>query len=126
MGNGIKPSRIVLGGFSQGGALALYTGLRCTYKLGGIFSMSAWLPVRDKFPDLGNDRNFRVPILQQHGDCDTVVSYKWGQLTSKTLKKFVKNHEFTTYRFLTHSTNNSSLKEAKAFVERHVPEKIEE
>ena len=39
-----------------------------------------------------------IPILQCHGDCDPVVPYKWGQLTSTILKRIVKEHEFKTYR----------------------------
>lgn len=42
--------RIVLGGFSQGGALALYTGLTAKFKLAGIFTLSSWLPLHKSFP----------------------------------------------------------------------------
>ena len=43
--NGIDPSRIVLGGFSQGGALSLFIGLSGKYKLAGIIALSCWLPL---------------------------------------------------------------------------------
>jgi lysophospholipase I len=43
---GIDPSRIVLGGFSQGGAMSLLTGLTTKHKLGGIVVLSGWLPLR--------------------------------------------------------------------------------
>lgn len=46
---GVNPSRIVLGGFSQGGAMSLLTGLTSERKLGGIAALSAWLPLRRKF-----------------------------------------------------------------------------
>jgi lysophospholipase-1 len=46
---GVNPSRIVLGGFSQGGAMSLLTGLTSERKLGGVAALSAWLPLRKKF-----------------------------------------------------------------------------
>ena len=46
---GIPADRIVLGGFSQGGAMSLLAGLTTERKLGGIAVMSGWLPLRNKF-----------------------------------------------------------------------------
>jgi predicted esterase len=46
--SGIEASRIVLGGFSQGAAMSLLTGMTSTYKLGGIVVLSGWLPLRNK------------------------------------------------------------------------------
>jgi predicted esterase len=45
---GIPPERIVLGGFSQGGALALATGLTTPRKLAGLVVLSSWVPIREK------------------------------------------------------------------------------
>ena len=67
----------ILGGFSQGGALALYTGLTGKYKLAGIVALSCWLPLHKTFPGALNSANSEVPILQAHGDCDPVVNI-WG------------------------------------------------
>ena len=64
----------ILGGFSQGGALALYTGLTGKYKLAGIVALSCWLPLHKTFPGALNSANSEVPILQAHGDCDPVVN----------------------------------------------------
>lgn len=47
--NGMDASRIVLGGFSQGGVMALLGGLTSERKLGGVVVLSAWLPLREKF-----------------------------------------------------------------------------
>lgn len=47
--SGIDPSRIVLGGFSQGAAMTLLTGLTTAKKLAGLFVLSARLPLRNKF-----------------------------------------------------------------------------
>lgn len=50
MKNGIPANRIVLGGFSQGGALSLYTALTCPHPLAGIVALSCWLPLHRNFP----------------------------------------------------------------------------
>uniref|UniRef100_G1RBF0 palmitoyl-protein hydrolase n=1 Tax=Nomascus leucogenys TaxID=61853 RepID=G1RBF0_NOMLE len=67
MKNGIPANRIVLGGFSQGGALSLYTALTCPHPLAGIVALSCWLPLHRAFPQV-ND----LAILQCHGDCEGI------------------------------------------------------
>jgi lysophospholipase-1 len=47
--SGTHPSRIVIGGFSQGGTMSLLSGLSCGRRLAGIAVLSGWLPLRDKF-----------------------------------------------------------------------------
>ena len=49
---GIAPDRIIVGGFSQGGALAVLTGLTTTEKLAGIFTLSSYVPLRKKTPEV--------------------------------------------------------------------------
>uniref|UniRef100_A0A3Q3EDA9 palmitoyl-protein hydrolase n=1 Tax=Labrus bergylta TaxID=56723 RepID=A0A3Q3EDA9_9LABR len=50
--NGIPPHRIILGGFSQGGALSLYTALTCQHQLAGVVALSCWLPLHRSFPSV--------------------------------------------------------------------------
>ncbi|KAK3889451.1 hypothetical protein Pcinc_006559 [Petrolisthes cinctipes] len=50
--NGITHDRILLGGFSQGGALALYSTFTHTHTLAGVIGMSCWLPLRQEFPQV--------------------------------------------------------------------------
>ena len=47
---GIPHNRIILGGFSQGGAVTLFTGLQAEHALGGLLVMSSWMPARWRFP----------------------------------------------------------------------------
>jgi len=119
--NGIDPSRIMLGGFSQGGALSLYIGLSGKYKLAGVMALSCWLPLHKSFPGALNTSNAEVPILQAHGDCDPVVPYRWGQLTSTTIKNFVKSHEFKTYKGLGHSSGAAELQDIAQFLQERLP-----
>ena len=58
--NGIPASRIVLGGFSQGGAMSLLTGLTSERKLAGLAVLSGWVPLREKFKAV---RFFFFPLI---------------------------------------------------------------
>ena len=60
---GIPSERIMLGGFSQGGALALYTALNCKQRLGGVIALSCWAPLHKQ---LGSSSlvNRDIPYLQ--------------------------------------------------------------
>lgn len=118
--SGIPANRILLGGFSQGGALALYSALTLPQKLAGVVSLSCWLPLHKSFP-----ASFKtspdLPVLQCHGDCDPVVPYKWGQMTASYLKAFLKAPEFRSYRGLAHSSSDEELRDMKVFLEKHLP-----
>ena len=69
---GIPSNRILLGGFSQGGALALYSGLTYSKPLAGILALSCWLPLHEKLSWAGSP-NVNTPVLQCHGDADHIV-----------------------------------------------------
>jgi phospholipase/carboxylesterase len=70
---GIPAERIVLAGFSQGGAIALHTGLRYPQPLAGILALSTYLPLRDTLADEASAANRGTPILMLHGTLDPVV-----------------------------------------------------
>ncbi|XP_029033717.1 acyl-protein thioesterase 1 [Osmia bicornis bicornis] len=114
---GIPTQRIVLGGFSQGGALAIYSALTFPEPLAGIIALSAWLPLHQKFPveAIGNKN---TPLLQCHGDCDPIVPYRWGQLTASVLKQFMTQTEFKTYRGMMHTSCDEEMRDMKKFIEK--------
>lgn len=120
MDAGIASNRIMLGGFSQGGALALYAGLTFAEPLAGVMALSCWLPLHKSFPGTRKCPD-TVPILQCHGDCDPIVFYKFGQLSSSVLKSFMKNSHFQTYQGLGHSSCEAELSDMKKFIADHVP-----
>ena len=70
--SGIAANRIVLGGFSQGGALALFAGLTYPKPIAGIIALSCWLPKHDQVIQQLNNKD--IPVLQCHGDSDPIVS----------------------------------------------------
>jgi phospholipase/carboxylesterase len=72
---GITPSRIILAGFSQGGAVALHTGLRQRIALGGIAVLSGYLAFPHLLIQESVFESRAVPILMAHGKQDSLVSY---------------------------------------------------
>jgi phospholipase/carboxylesterase len=76
---GIPAGRIVVGGFSQGGALALHAGLRHAEKLCGIVALSCYLPLRDRLAAEIHASNRQTPILMCHGREDVVVLQAFGE-----------------------------------------------
>lgn len=117
---GIPSTKILLGGFSQGGALALHAALTYPEPLAGVMSLSCWLPRHEHFPAATKAPN-SLPIFQAHGDCDPVVPFKWGQMTASFLKTFMKNVEFTTYQGLTHSSSDAEINDMRQFIDRTLP-----
>lgn len=71
--SGIPAERIVLAGFSQGGAIVLHTGLRYPQPLAGILALSAYLPLADTLAMEAATANSTVPVMMAHGMQDPVV-----------------------------------------------------
>jgi phospholipase/carboxylesterase len=78
---------IVLAGFSQGGAIALQTGLRYPQTLAGVMALSCYLPCSDSFSAEATAANAKTPLLIAHGTQDPVVPYIMGKNTRDLLVK---------------------------------------
>jgi len=95
---GIAVDRIILAGFSQGGAIVLHTGLRYPEPLGGIMALSTYLPLADSVADEKHAANANVPIFMVHGSEDPVISLDLAirsRDTLTTLGHTVDWHEYT-------------------------------
>ncbi|XP_033848478.2 acyl-protein thioesterase 1 [Acipenser ruthenus] len=122
--NGIPSHRIVLGGFSQGGALSLYTALTSQQRLAGVVALSCWLPLRSSFPQAAaNSVNKEIGILQCHGEADPLVPLVFGCLTVEKLKSIVlpANINFKTYPRMPHSSCPQEIMDIKQFIEKQLP-----
>jgi phospholipase/carboxylesterase len=75
---GIAAEKVVLAGFSQGGAIALQTGLRYPRKLAGIMALSTYLPLVDTLPAEAAAANKPTPVFMAHGVYDPVVPLAMG------------------------------------------------
>lgn len=94
---GIAPERIVLAGFSQGGAMALFTGLRYPERLAGLMILSGYLLLAERLALEASEANHRTPIFQAHGLHDPVVPFLLGRHTHDGLERAgyqVEWHEY--------------------------------
>jgi predicted esterase len=123
---GVSRDRIVLGGFSQGGAVALVTGLLASNNtkepFAGILSLSAYVPIHGQFeaakagPE-GLPLVSKTPIFMGHGTSDMVVSYRWAQQSADFLKKLgCGSLLFKTYKHMEHSVCDEELEDAAKFL----------
>ncbi|MFW0073071.1 MAG: alpha/beta hydrolase [Coxiella-like endosymbiont] len=94
---GIPAENIILAGFSQGGAIALYVGLRYSKLLKGILALSTYLPLADKLPKEANKANQDVSIFMAHGNADLVLPFMRGYQTFQRLKHLNYSIEWHTY-----------------------------
>lgn len=94
---GIPSERIVLAGFSQGGAIALHTGLRLTHTLAGILALSTYLPLRDSLSAEATPANRQTPILMCHGTRDQVVPETAGKLSRDALTSLGYSVQWKSY-----------------------------
>jgi phospholipase/carboxylesterase len=97
IGRGIRAERIVLAGFSQGGAIALQCGLRYPKRLAGIIALSTYLPLPHTVEKERSLANREVPVLMAHGIEDPIVPLKLAQASGSkllTLGYPVEWHEY--------------------------------
>ena len=85
--SGIAAENIYLAGFSQGGAIALHTGLRHAARLGGIIALSTYLPLAETLVDEASATARDLPIFMAHGRNDPVLPYALGLASAEKLKE---------------------------------------
>lgn len=95
--DGIDTENIILAGFSQGGAIALYAGLRQTGKLAGILGLSTYLPLPDRLASEARHENRDTPIFMAHGSFDPVIPVSLGKNTCALLQQSGYPVEWYTY-----------------------------
>lgn len=117
---GLPYSRMVLAGFSQGGALSLFTGMQLPEKLAGIVLMSGYLPAAKKFsvtPGLQD-----TPVLHCHGTQDVLVNYSSAQKSADTVKEMgVKEYTIKLYP-IGHTVDMNELKDVLQFLKTVLPQ----
>ena len=109
---------VVLAGFSQGGALSLYTGLR-TPSLAGIICMSGYLPRPGDFTNFPKSGAKRPPPVRMfHGKADEMVRHEWGLQTEAKLRELgVRDLTLTSYDTLGHSVDMEELNDVAKAIE---------
>lgn len=117
MARGIAPGRIVLAGFSQGGAVTLQVGLRQTEPLAGLVVLSSYLPLAAQAAAERHEASRSVPIFMAHGTQDPVVPLARGTATRDQLQQLgyaVEWHEYP----MPHSVCAEEVEAIAAFLRR--------
>jgi len=94
---GTSAERLVLAGFSQGGAIALQTGLRHRLRIAGVMALSTYLPIADKFADEASAENRDSPIFMAHGSYDPVIPLERAERSRDILQSLGYKVEWREY-----------------------------
>jgi phospholipase/carboxylesterase len=94
---GVNSRRIILAGFSQGGAIALHTGLRCKEPLAGLLALSTYLPLSATVAAERDAHNQATPVLICHGRFDPVLPLSFGEAARDALEKLGYAVEWREY-----------------------------
>ena len=114
---GIPPSRVVIAGFSQGGAIALLTGLRYPRQLAGIMALSAYLPLASTLLQERSTANQTTPVFMAHGTLDNIVPESLGAASRDHLTQAGYNVEWHQYPMM-HSVCEQELNDVSAWLSR--------
>ncbi|HEX4986133.1 MAG TPA: alpha/beta hydrolase [Burkholderiales bacterium] len=114
---GVPAGRVVLAGFSQGGAVSLQTGLRQATPLAGIMSLSAYLPVADSVEKERDPASSDVPIFLGHGTMDNVVPLPLGTASRDRLIRMGYDVDWHQYP-MPHSVCPEELNDIGAWLTR--------
>jgi len=135
MSTGTEASRIILGGFSQGGTMSLLSSLTGEFiDLAGVVVLSGRLPLLWKFKEMASERVSSMPIFWAHGTDDRIVPFDVGKksvdlLTNELGFSFAKDDErtctaltFKTYEGLEHDINVQEATDLQAWLRKAIPQ----
>jgi phospholipase/carboxylesterase len=117
---GIPSGRIVLAGFSQGGAIALFSGTRYPEKLAGIMGLSCYLLLENLLPAERARINYTTPIFLGHGTQDPVVEIRRGLEAKQLLEAGGYPLEWHAYA-MPHSVCPQEVQDIAAWLRRVLP-----
>ncbi len=107
---GIATNRIILAGFSQGGAVALHTALLYPQRLAGVIGLSTYLPIPEALSDNAREANRNTPIFMGHGTYDPVVPLALGDASHQQLQALGYQVDWHTYP-MEHSVNMDEIRD---------------
>ena len=114
---GIAANRIVLAGFSQGGAVALQTGLRYSLGLAGILALSTYLPLVSTLAAEASSANRHIAIFMAHGDQDTVIPIAIAENSFKELGRLGYKADWHEYP-MAHSVSSAEIENIGRWLKR--------
>jgi phospholipase/carboxylesterase len=114
---GIAPRRIVIAGFSQGGAMALHVGLRYADRLAGILALSCYLPLSNTLPTEASPANQDVPIFWAHGLHDPMIPQAMAEQGRAQLAELGYQIDWHQYP-IPHSVSAEEIADVARWLER--------
>jgi phospholipase/carboxylesterase len=114
---GIPAERLVLAGFSQGGAMALHTGLRHAERLAGIMALSCFLPLADRIAGEADAANRATPIFMAHGIHDPLIPLARAVYARDALTALGYGIEWHEYP-IPHSVSDAEIMDIAAWLAR--------
>lgn len=112
---GIAEENIFIAGFSQGGAIALHTGLRHPARLGGILALSTYLPLADTLSQEVSLSAKNTPIFFAHGRHDPVVPYALGKASADKLQQLGYQTDWHEYA-MPHSVTSEEVSDIERWL----------
>jgi phospholipase/carboxylesterase len=117
---GIPAQRIVLAGFSQGGAVSLYTAPRYGERLAAVMALSAYLPLAERLETERAAANSATPIFMAHGISDPVLPFALGTASRDELNALGYPVEWHQYP-MAHAVCQSEVADIRSFLLRVLP-----
>jgi phospholipase/carboxylesterase len=114
---GVSARRLVLAGFSQGGAMALQTGLRHPERLAGIMALSCFLPLADTVAAEAAAANRDVPIFMAHGTHDPLIPLARARQAHDALTRLGYPVEWHDYP-IPHSVSDAEIRDVASWLAR--------
>jgi phospholipase/carboxylesterase len=113
----VPPEKIVLAGFSQGGAIVLQTALRYPKPLAGVMALSTYLPIAGRLEAERNAANAGIPVFMAHGQFDDIIPIQRAQASRDALQKLGYKPEWHEYP-MPHSVCGDEVRDISAFLAR--------
>lgn len=120
LARGIAASRIVLAGFSQGGAVSLYTALRYPQRLGGVIALSTYLPLTTKLAAERHAANAGTSLFMAHGLSDATLPLAMGVESRDLLRSHGFTVEWHQYP-MAHSVCAAEIADIRQYLLRALP-----
>ena len=117
LARGVPAARLILAGFSQGGAIALQTGLRHPERLAGIMALSTYLPLAATLAAEASAANRDVPIFMAHGRDDSLIPIERATISRETLRAAGYKLEWHDYA-MEHAVCREEIEDIAAWLRR--------
>jgi phospholipase/carboxylesterase len=113
----VPPEKVILAGFSQGGAIVLQTALRYPKKLAGVMALSTYLPLAATLSAERNAANAQIPIFMAHGQYDDIIPIQRAKASKEALEKLGYKMEWHEYP-MPHSVCGEEVRDISAWLSK--------